>query len=163
MFRRQLALLFVAIWALLSVTAFAAPVEAEIGQDNSLLETTDATANVNLPEKRSLVKRARTYKGKGTWFIPEQEGGIYGACGPKENSESMIVAMNAKQYGNMNRKSKWCGKKLKVKGPNGSAIVKVNDACPGCGKNSLDLTPKVFKKVIGDFDIGIATITWHEV
>ncbi|KAI7874486.1 hypothetical protein K492DRAFT_240821 [Lichtheimia hyalospora FSU 10163] len=108
-------------------------------------------------------KRAKKYHGTGTWFVPEKEGGIYGACGPKEDSESMIVAMNANQYGNMNQKSKWCGKKLMLKGPNGSTKVTVNDACPGCSQGDLDLTPKVFKKVIGDFDIGVGDITWYEI
>lgn len=87
-------------------------------------------------------KRAKKFHGTGTWydpsnniysrryiiqlvksnimylyrFVPEKEGGIYGACGPKEDSESMIVAMNAEQYGNMNQKSKYCGKKLMLKG-----------------------------------------------
>lgn len=86
-------------------------------------------------------KRAKKYHGTGTWydafqqhlfgsrenasyliptsrfyrFVPEKEGGIYGACGPKEDSESMIVALNAEQYGNMNKKSKFCGSKILVK------------------------------------------------
>ncbi|ORZ03959.1 RlpA-like double-psi beta-barrel-protein domain-containing protein-containing protein [Syncephalastrum racemosum] len=109
------------------------------------------------------MKRSTKYKGQATWFVPETEGGVYGACGPKENSNSMIVALNGKQYGNMNAKSKWCNKKIRVSGPKGSVTVKVNDACPGCKKNSLDLTPKVFKKVVGDLDIGVAKITWHAV
>lgn len=49
----------------------------------------------------------------------------------------MIVALNGKQYGNMNAKSKWCNKKIRVTGPAGSVTVKINDACPGCKKNSL--------------------------
>lgn len=66
-----------------------------------------------------------------TQFVPETEGGVYGACGPKENSNSMIVALNHKQYGNMNKKSKWCGKKIRISGPKGSVTAKINDACPG--------------------------------
>ncbi|KAI9318486.1 RlpA-like double-psi beta-barrel-protein domain-containing protein-containing protein [Dichotomocladium elegans] len=109
------------------------------------------------------LEKRKAYHGTGTWFIPATEGGVYGACGPKEGNKSMIVAMNAKQYGNMNRKSKWCGRKLRVKGPNGSATVTVNDACPGCDYGDLDLTPAVFKKVVGDFDIGVGSITWSEI
>ncbi|KAI8137369.1 RlpA-like double-psi beta-barrel-protein domain-containing protein-containing protein [Fennellomyces sp. T-0311] len=122
-----------------------------------------STLTTAAPVPRSLEKRAKKYKGTATWFIPETEGGVYGACGPKENSNSIIVAMNAKQYGNMNKKSKWCGKKLRVKGPKGSMTVKVNDACPGCKYGDLDLTPKVFKKVVGNMDKGIGKITWYEV
>ncbi|KAJ8663258.1 hypothetical protein O0I10_000496 [Lichtheimia ornata] len=111
----------------------------------------------------SLEKRRKNYHGTATWFVPETEGGVYGACGPKENSNSMIVALNHKQYGNMNKKSKWCGRRIRVKGPKGSATVKINDACPGCKNGDLDLTPKVFKKVVGDMNKGVGKITWYEV
>ncbi|KAI9493397.1 hypothetical protein BDB00DRAFT_822914 [Zychaea mexicana] len=103
-----------------------------------------ATFTTAAPVPRSLEKRGKTYEGTGTWFLPKEEGGEYGACGPKENNYSMIVAMNAKQYGSMSKKSKWCGKKLRLKGPNGSATVKVNDACPG--NNTLPLLPP--KKIL---------------
>ncbi|KAI8381188.1 RlpA-like double-psi beta-barrel-protein domain-containing protein-containing protein [Radiomyces spectabilis] len=115
-------------------------------------------------EKRQLEKRGKkTYKGRATWFSPAREGGDRGACGPKENDNSLIVALNKSQYGNMSKKSKWCGKKLRVKGPKGSITVTVNDACPGCKYGDLDLTPRVFKKIVGDFDIGVAKISWSEL
>lgn len=101
-----------------------------------------------------------TFKGTGTWFLPATEGGSQGACGPEENNNSMIVAMNRPQYGSTSKKSKWCGKKLKIKGPKGTAYAKVNDACPECKKGDLDLTPIVFKKVIGDMNKGVGKITW---
>ncbi|CDS10006.1 hypothetical protein LRAMOSA02683 [Lichtheimia ramosa] len=111
----------------------------------------------------SLEKRRKTYRGTGTWFVPETEGGVYGACGPKENSNSMIVALNHKQYGNMNKKSKWCGKKIRISGPKGSVTARINDACPGCKYGDLDLTPKIFKKVIGDMNKGVGKIKWYEI
>ncbi|ORY95479.1 RlpA-like double-psi beta-barrel-protein domain-containing protein-containing protein [Syncephalastrum racemosum] len=111
-----------------------------------------------------IAKRStKKYTGTATWFKPASEGGSTGACGPKEGDNSLIVALNKKQYGNMSAKSKWCGKKIKVKGPKGSMTVKVNDACPECKYGDLDLTPRVFKKVVGDMDIGVAKITWYEV
>ncbi|KAI7848507.1 RlpA-like double-psi beta-barrel-protein domain-containing protein-containing protein [Circinella umbellata] len=129
----------------------------------ALIFSTAFTTAAPVPHLNTLEKRAKTYRGTATWFLPKEEGGEYGACGPKENNYSMIVALNAKQYGNMNKKSKWCGKKIKVKGPHGSAIVKVNDACPGCSYGDLDLTPKVFKKVVGNMNKGVGKITWHAV
>ncbi|KAI9312401.1 hypothetical protein BX666DRAFT_1987111 [Dichotomocladium elegans] len=108
----------------------------------------------------SLEKRGTVYKGIATWFVPETEGGVYGACGPKESSKSAIVALNHAQYGNMNRKSKHCGKKILIKGPKGKTYARINDACPGCKKGSLDLTPVLFKKVAGNLDKGIAKISW---
>ncbi|KAI7887450.1 hypothetical protein K492DRAFT_103609, partial [Lichtheimia hyalospora FSU 10163] len=104
-----------------------------------------------------------TYHGQATWFVPADEGGPIGACGGHEDNDSLIVALNHEQYGDMDAKSKWCNKKIMVKGPKGSLKVEIMDACPGCDHGSLDMTPAVFKKVVGDLDKGVASITWHEV
>ncbi|KAI9321875.1 RlpA-like double-psi beta-barrel-protein domain-containing protein-containing protein [Dichotomocladium elegans] len=106
---------------------------------------------------------SKSYHGTGTWFVPVNEGGPYGSCGPKEDSNSLIAALNHEQYGEMNRKSPWCGKKIKVEGEKGAVVVTINDACPGCGFGDLDLTPKVFKEVIGDMNKGVGPITWYAV
>jgi hypothetical protein len=43
---------------------------------------------------------------------------------------------NAQQYGPMNQKSKYCGKKIQITGPSGkTATAVINDACPGCKKS----------------------------
>jgi expansin (peptidoglycan-binding protein) len=102
-----------------------------------------------------------TYKGTATWFDPASEGGSQGSCGKSENPHSAIVALNHAQYGNMNSKSSWCGKKISIKGPHGTTTATINDACPGCGSGSLDLTASVFEKVVGNLDIGVGSITWH--
>lgn len=104
-----------------------------------------------------------TYTGTATWFKPASEGGSQGACGPEEDDDSYIVALNAPQYGNMSKKSSWCGKKVKITGPKGSVVAVVNDACPGCSHGDLDLTPILFKQVVGDMNIGVAKISWYEV
>lgn len=75
----------------------------------------------------------------------------------------MIVALNHPQYGSMSSKSKWCGKKISIKGPKGTATATINDACPGCGNGDLDLTAAVFTKVVGDLNKGVGKITWHVV
>jgi expansin (peptidoglycan-binding protein) len=109
-----------------------------------------------------LVKRGSSYSGKATWFMPSSpsEGGNVGACGPKMSDSSMVVALNHAQYGNMDKKSKYCGKKIKITGPHGTAYAKIEDACPGCGHGDLDLTPAVFKKVVGNMNIGVGKIKW---
>lgn len=58
----------------------------------------------------------KTYHGQATWFVPADEGGPIGACGDHEDSDSLIVALNHEQYGDMDAKSKWCGKDIEVKG-----------------------------------------------
>lgn len=104
-----------------------------------------------------------SFTGTATWFKPATEGGSQGACGPEEDDDSYIVALNAPQYGNMSKKSPWCGKKLRITGPKGTVDAIVNDACPGCDHGDLDLTPILFKQIVGDMNIGVAKITWHEV
>ncbi|KAI8344039.1 RlpA-like double-psi beta-barrel-protein domain-containing protein-containing protein [Chlamydoabsidia padenii] len=115
-------------------------------------------------EESHLEKRgSKTFKGTATWFLPASEGGSTGACGPKENNHSYIVALNRPQYGNTSKKSKHCGKKVRITGPKGSVTATVNDACPECKFGSLDLTPVLFKKVVGNMNKGVGKIKWHFV
>ena len=58
----------------------------------------------------------KTYHGQATWFVPADEGGPIGACGGHEDNDFLIVALNHEQYGDMDAKSKWCNKKIMVKG-----------------------------------------------
>ncbi|KAG2209030.1 hypothetical protein INT46_008431 [Mucor plumbeus] len=104
---------------------------------------------------------SKSYSGTATWFTPASEGGSTGACGPEEGNNSPIVALNAPQYGDMSEKSSWCGKKITITGPAGTATATVNDACPECKTGDLDLTPVLFKKIVGDMDIGVGKISWH--
>ncbi|KAI8994967.1 RlpA-like double-psi beta-barrel-protein domain-containing protein-containing protein [Pilobolus umbonatus] len=108
----------------------------------------------------SIEKRGETYEGTATWFKPASEGGSQGACGPEADDNSPIVALNAPQYGNTSKKSSWCGKKITITGPKGTATAIITDACPECGHGDLDLTPMLFEKVVGDMDIGVAPIKW---
>jgi expansin (peptidoglycan-binding protein) len=121
-----------------------------------------ATAGpVNEVEPRvQVAKRGETFHGTATYFHPATNGGPIGACGPRESDSSHIVALNAPQYGKISKKSSWCGKKVKITGPHGTTIATINDACPECSHGSLDLTPVLFKKVVGDYDIGEGHISW---
>ncbi|CAM0138909.1 unnamed protein product [Umbelopsis sp. WA50703] len=100
-----------------------------------------------------------TYSGIATWFNPATQGGSTGACGPQEGDDSLIVALNAPQYGNMDAKSSWCGKKVKITHNGKTVTATINDACPECKYGSLDLTPAVFDK-LGNPETGELDITW---
>ncbi|KAI9266984.1 RlpA-like double-psi beta-barrel-protein domain-containing protein-containing protein [Sporodiniella umbellata] len=102
------------------------------------------------------------FKGRATIFDPVTEGGSQGACGPFSDKDSMIAAMNAKDYGDMSKKSHWCGKTLRIKYKEKMVKATVTDACPGCAKGCLDLTPAVWTKLETDTNIGIIDITWEE-
>lgn len=78
------------------------------------------------------------FHGKGTFFDPPSEGGAQGACGPYADKDSQIVAMNGDQYGDMSKKSHWCGKRVKICYKSKCTVATVTDACPTCdhGKGS---------------------------
>ncbi|KAG0183472.1 hypothetical protein DFQ29_004416 [Apophysomyces sp. BC1021] len=84
------------------------------------------------------VLTGENYRGKATFFRPATEGGPIGSCGPREDDNSPICALNLHQYGDANSKN----------------------CCPGCDKNSLDLTRGVFKDLAA-FVIGIIDIEWY--
>ncbi|KAG2172068.1 hypothetical protein INT43_001545 [Umbelopsis isabellina] len=131
----------------------------------ALMAVLVTAAPISEEQSAGLVKRSSTYSGTATWFMPSSpsEGGNVGACGPKMSDSSMVVALNHNQYGNMDKKSKYCGKKIKITGPHGTTYAKIQDACPGCGHGDLDLTPAVFKKVVGSMNKGVGKIKWSIV
>ncbi|KAI8968497.1 hypothetical protein BDF20DRAFT_896726 [Mycotypha africana] len=107
-------------------------------------------------------KRKHEYSGVATWYSPKHNGGTKAACyGEHIDDDSNIVALNAPQYGDLGSNSDWCGKKIEIEGPNGKARASILDACPECDDGSLDLTPALFTKVVGDKDIGQGDITWR--
>ncbi|KAF7732866.1 hypothetical protein EC973_000142 [Apophysomyces ossiformis] len=105
----------------------------------------------------------KVYTGRATFFHPATEGGAQGSCGPFANDNSLIVALNRPQYGDEDSKSKWCGKKVRVTGAEGSMVVTITDVCPNCKHGDLDLTPRVFREVVGPFKQGVGKISWQEV
>ncbi|KAI7870614.1 hypothetical protein BDF14DRAFT_1720762 [Spinellus fusiger] len=116
----------------------------------------------NSLEKRKLVSRQDDdgfYRGYGTFFHPASEGGPVGSCGPYEDDDSQIIALNLDQYGGENSKSEWCFKKLLITYHDKSTVATITDACPGCSYNSLDLTPAVFAE-LEDFSVGVIDIAW---
>lgn len=138
------------------------PVENNVDQPLVTLEKRKKRKHHHKKSAKKSSSSGGSFTGTATWFKPATEGGSQGACGPEEDDYSLIVALNAPQYGSMSKKSSWCGKKIKITGPAGTATATVNDACPECSSGDLDLTPVLFKKVIGDMDKGVGKITWTE-
>ncbi|KAI8889271.1 hypothetical protein K501DRAFT_329346 [Backusella circina FSU 941] len=99
------------------------------------------------------------FDGELTFFHPKTEGGAQGSCGPIQDDESQIVALNADQYGDMNRKSDMCGKKVKIFYKDKTTCATITDACPGCSDGSLDLTPSVFEE-LDQLKVGVLKAHW---
>lgn len=110
-------------------------------------------------DKKLMEKRGK-YSGTGTFFNPSTEGGSMGACGDHESDSAHIVALNSKQYGDMGKKSGWCGKKVKISYNGKTTYATINDACPECAYGDLDLTHTVFKALEDDMDKGVIDIDW---
>jgi expansin (peptidoglycan-binding protein) len=109
-------------------------------------------------------KRKDSYSGTATWYTPATEGGNKAACGGETiNDDSEIVALNQEQYGDMDKDSDWCGKEIEITGPKGTTKATIMDACPECSSGDLDLTPVLFKRVVGDKGQGVGDITWRVV
>ncbi|KAL0082567.1 hypothetical protein J3Q64DRAFT_1752106 [Phycomyces blakesleeanus] len=100
-----------------------------------------------------------SYEGYATFFHPATEGGSTGACGPQEDDNSQIVALNLDQFGYDGPASDWCFKEVLIKSGDRSTVATIQDACPGCRYHSLDLTPSVFLE-LSNLNIGIIPIEW---
>ncbi|CEJ02998.1 hypothetical protein CU097_007495 [Rhizopus azygosporus] len=98
--------------------------------------------------------------GVATLFDPVREGGSQGACGPFATKHSHIVALNAHDYGDLNKKSHWCGKKIKIMYKERTTVATITDACPGCDAGCLDLTQAVWNELGEDPKVGRLKIKW---
>jgi expansin (peptidoglycan-binding protein) len=94
-------------------------------------------------------------QGSGTYYAADGTGNCSFDATP---NDLMVAAMNAADYSN----AAWCGACLDVTGPNGEAVVRVVDQCPGCAHGDLDLSQSAFA-AIAPLSAGRVAISWHEV
>eukprot|EP00834_Sanchytrium_tribonematis_P008553 NODE_1042_length_2489_cov_0.626778.p1 type:complete len:272 gc:universal NODE_1042_length_2489_cov_0.626778:1512-2327(+) len=107
-----------------------------------------------------VLKRDNSESGSGDATFYELSG--LTACGTTESDNDYVVAVPAAQFGytansNLNPSCQRC---IKVKGPAGEQVAKIRDRCGGCQSGDVDMSPALFKAVVGDFGIGRAKITW---
>lgn len=107
----------------------------------------DAASTGAVEERSTLEKR---HSGRGTYFKPGM-----GACGWWSGSSDMITAISQKRWGG----GKYCGRMLRVCHSGKCTRVKIVDMCPGCGKGSLDLSPRAFKK-LAPLSQGVIGVSW---
>jgi len=88
--------------------------------------------------------------GQGTYFYP----GL-GACGWHNGNNDMIVAISQVIYAG----GEHCGKYITISARGKTERAKIVDECPGCGENSLDMSPALFKKFAPE-SVGVFSIKW---
>lgn len=96
------------------------------------------------------------FQGDITFFNP----GL-GACGWTDNDDSMIVAISHIKMGSQSNGNPLCGKTVRIQAEGKSVDVKVTDKCMGCAVNDIDVSPAVFKALLGDLGRGrVGGVTW---
>jgi len=79
-----------------------------------------------------------------THYGSDYNGRPLGCGGTYWGTDPSIAAVGPSRY------SDWpCGTPLLVEGPAGSAVVTRQDACPGCGANTIDLSEAASTLVCG--------------
>ncbi|CAO3589681.1 unnamed protein product [Absidia cylindrospora] len=100
-----------------------------------------------------LEERSSSFSGDATYYTV----GL-GSCGKTSTDRQLVAALSS----DLMSKGKYCGKKIKIKTPTGTVTATVVDTCPGCAKNSVDLSITAFKK-IGKVAAGRISINWSFV
>ncbi|KAJ2723775.1 hypothetical protein GGI07_002394 [Coemansia sp. Benny D115] len=99
-----------------------------------------------------------SFSGRLTYYNPAN-----GACGGSGyGDDDMVAALNAEQYGDVDSVSDYCGKCAQIEGDKATIVVKIIDACEGCGYGALDLSPSAFKKVTSDDGVS-ENVSWSWV
>ncbi|KAJ3477418.1 hypothetical protein NLI96_g10479 [Meripilus lineatus] len=91
------------------------------------------------------------------------QGGAAGACGDFHSDNDLIAAIDERRYGNANRKSSLCGRKVHLTNTkNGKSVtVTIKDDCPTCeNANSIDLSVAAFNRIATEEE-GMVPIKWQ--
>ncbi|KIJ55843.1 hypothetical protein M422DRAFT_24350 [Sphaerobolus stellatus SS14] len=98
----------------------------------------------------SVTSAAPTPKRSGTGDFTFYDPGL-GACGKTNKSSDLIVAVSSQVFASFGKQisngNPVCGKKITLKANGKTVTATVEDKCPGCGANDVDLSPAAFKKL----------------
>ncbi len=128
-------------------------------------ESSLGVKDASLATVTDTLQPARSYKcgdplpvhyGRAT-FYTFADGGGNCMFDPTPNN-LMVGAMNTYDYDS----SYVCGSEVEIQGPNSTIMITIVDACPGCARNSIDLSPLAFAK-LADTSLGNIPISWRLV
>ncbi|KAJ6489782.1 RlpA-like double-psi beta-barrel-protein domain-containing protein-containing protein [Mycena sanguinolenta] len=127
--------------------------------------------HVTAPET-NLSARTTVYHGQAIWYAPN---GNVGACGAPIQNSDFAVALSSLHFEN----GEHCFQHLNVEcwcfftqiivselGSNGvsdngkNIDVTVEDLCPGCGEDDIDLTMGAFA-ALADLSVGVIPVSWY--
>ncbi|EDP42387.1 hypothetical protein MGL_3145 [Malassezia globosa CBS 7966] len=133
-----------------------------VGIATAFLDPEVLEANVKNSSAHTLRKRS-AFSGTATWYDVETYQA--GACGYDIDNSMHIVALNEPMYGDLDSRSKWCGKHIMI--ANGLKTVRavIMDACPEtsqCHHGSLDMSMSLFQE-FNDLTLGVFPITWWTI
>ncbi|KAJ7128324.1 RlpA-like double-psi beta-barrel-protein domain-containing protein-containing protein [Mycena epipterygia] len=110
------------------------------------------SSNLKLASFLPLAATVSATSGPATFYLP---GGGTGACGNSIQNSDFSVALSSVNYDN----GAHCGQDITVTFQGKSITVKVEDLCPGCASNGIDLTEGAFES-LANKDIGVIDVTW---
>ena len=145
-----------------AMKAFLVALVLGVGIATAFLDPEVLEANVKNSSAHTLKKRS-AFSGTATWYDVETYQA--GACGHDIDNSMHIVALNEPMYGDLNSRSKWCGKHIMI--ANGLKTVRavIMDACPEtsqCHHGSLDMSMSLFQE-FNDLTLGVFPITWWTI
>ena len=145
-----------------AMKAFLVALVLGVGIATAFLDPEVLEANVKNSSAHTLRKRS-AFSGTATWYDVETYQA--GACGHDIDNSMHIVALNEPMYGDLNSRSKWCGKHIMI--ANGLKTVRavIMDACPEtsqCHHGSLDMSMSLFQE-FNDLTLGVFPITWWTI
>lgn len=145
-----------------AMKAFLVALVLGVGIATAFLDPEVLEANVKNSSAHTLKKRS-AFSGSATWYDVETYQA--GACGYDIDNSMHIVALNEPMYGDLDSRSKWCGKHIMI--ANGLKTVRavIMDACPEtsqCHHGSLDMSMSLFQE-FNDLTLGVFPITWWTI
>ena len=145
-----------------AMKAFLVALVLGVGIATAFLDPEVLEANVKNSSAHTLKKRS-AFSGTATWYDVETYQA--GACGHDIDNSMHIVALNEPMYGDLDSRSKWCGKHIMI--ANGLKTVRavIMDACPEtsqCHHGSLDMSMSLFQE-FNDLTLGVFPITWWTI
>ncbi|KAK4662219.1 uncharacterized protein QC763_701580 [Podospora pseudopauciseta] len=148
--------------AVFIVGALASPINMDMARAEQQVEV-PAALKMQLRDTECAAKRNRDenkYNRHGHMTYYEVGPG---ACGHDDSGKGYthnIVAISSALVSGQDAGDA-CGRRISIKGHDGKKVTAVvRDKCPSCPPGGIDVSPKVFKELVGSLDVGKTEVSW---